>query len=115
MTPALRRLIAYVAGVAVEEQPAEGVFDFEVGSRFPVSGHIDGNAVDVTDETDGVRLTGRLPHLTAGDGAPVILNLAGDAFDGADEGSGHAFAGEVSGRNVDFEDKKTGASYTYCL
>jgi hypothetical protein len=115
MTPALRRLIAYVAGVAVEEQPAEGVFDFEIGSRFPVAGTIDGTAVDVTDQTDGVRLTGTLPHLTAGDGAPVILNLAGDAFDGADEASGHAFAGEVSGRNIDFEDKKTGESFTYCL
>lgn len=115
MDAALRRLIAYVACVAVEEQPAEGVFDFEVGSRFPVSGTIDGNAVDVTDETDGVRLAGTLPHLTTGDGAPVILNVAGDAFDGADEASGHAFNGEVMGRNVDLTDKKSGESFTYCL
>jgi len=115
MQPPLRRLIAYVAGVAVEEQPAEGVFDFEIGSRFPVTGTIDGNRVEVRDETDGVSLTGTLPHLTTGTGAPVILNLASDAFEGADEASGHAFAGEVMGRNVDLTDKKTGESYTYCL
>lgn len=115
MDAALRRLIAFVAGVAVEEQQPEGVFDFEIGSRFPVTGTIQGNAVEVTDATDGVRLTGTLPHLTTGTGAPVILNIAGDAFDGADEASGHAFSGEVLGRNVDLTDKKSGESFTYCL
>ena len=101
--------------MAVEGHQAEGVFDFEVGSRFPVSGTIQGNAVDVIDETAGVKLTGRLPNLETGQGKPVSLNIAGDAFDGADEASGHAFAGEVSGRNVDLTDKKTGIDYTYCL
>jgi hypothetical protein len=115
MDDPLRRLIAFVAGVAVEGHQAEGVFDFEVGSRFPVSGTLQGNDVDVKDETAGVTLSGRLPNLQTADGKPVSLNLAGDAFDGADEASGHAFAGEVSGRNVDFTDKKTGIDYTYCL
>ena len=115
MDDPLRRLLAFVAGVAVEGHQAEGVFDFEVGSRFPVSGTISGNEVDVTDETAGVRLSGRLPNLQTSDGKPVSLNLAGDAFDGADEASGHAFAGEVTGRNIDFTDKKTGIDYTYCL
>lgn len=115
MDDPLRRLIAFVAGVAVEGHQAEGVFDFEVGSRFAVSGTIHGNDIDVRDETADVRLAGRLPNLQTGDGKPVSLNVAGDAFDGADEASGHAFSGEVTGRNVDFTDKKTGIDYTYCL
>jgi hypothetical protein len=115
MDPALRRLIAFVAGVAVEGHMAEGVFDFEVGSRFPVAGTIQGNAVEVTDQTAGVRLTGTLPNLATDSGAAVSLNVAGDAFDGAEEAGGHAFSGEVLGRNVDFTDKTAGEDFTYCL
>lgn len=115
MTDALRRLLAFVAGVVVEGHQAEGVFDFEVGSRFAVIGSIDDDRVDVTDATAGVRLHGRLPRLEREDGGAVELHIAGDDICGIDQASGTRFSGRVSGRNIDLDDERTGQRHIYCL
>ena len=115
MDAPLRRLVAYVAGAAATGQAAEGVFDFEVGSRFPVTGSVADDRVDVTDATDGVRLGGTLPDLKRNDGTAVELRLDGDDFEGVDHGSGHVFRGRVSGRNIDLTDAADGIERFYCL
>lgn len=115
MDEALRRLVAFVAGTVVEGHQAEGIFDFATGSRFPVSGMVEGDTVDVVDETDGVRLSGVLPALATDRGESVTLDVADDEFKGRDHTRDTAFHGRVAGRNIDFEDAATGESYTYCL
>lgn len=115
MDDPLRRLVAYVAGAATTGQEAGGVFDFEVGSRFPVTGSVADARVDVTDATDGARLTGTLPDLRRGDGEALELRLDGDDFEGVDRTSGHAFHGRVSGRNIDLTDAADGVERYYCL
>ncbi len=114
MDDALRRLVAFVAGVAVEGHQAEGVFDFEIGSRFPIAGVVDDGSVEVTDQTDGVRLIGVLPELRHGDGV-VELHLLDDEFTGLDHVTGARFDGRVSGRNIDLNCHATGITHIYCL
>lgn len=115
MDAALRRLLAYLAGAAVSGVRADGVFDFEVGSRFPVSGSMQGETVDLTDETDGVHLAGTLPGLRRGDGGVVEFRLDGEDFEGIDRASGARFHGRVSGHNVDLTDEADGIERYYCL
>lgn len=115
MREAVRRLVAFTAGVIVEGHQPDGIFDFATGSRFPVTGDIDGDSVDIADETEGVRLTGTLPDLQTGDGQSLTLRIEDDAFGGTDDLSGAAFHGRVSGRNIDLADTETGDSYTFCL
>lgn len=115
MTDPLRRLIAYIAAVVVEGHAAAGVFDFEIGSRFTVSGSIEGDTVDVTDETDGLRLVGELPRLFQADGSVVTLEIEDDEFTAVDTASGDRLTGRVSGRNIDLHDETEGKDYVYCL
>jgi len=114
MDDALRRLVAFVAGVATEGQQAEGIFDFEIGSRFPIAGIVDGGSVEVIDQTDGVRLIGALPELRHADGI-VELHLLDDEFTGLDHAANARFDGRVSGRNIDLNDHATGVTHIYCL
>lgn len=115
MNDPIRRLVAFVAGVVVEGHQAEGVFDFEIGSRFPVSGTIDGDDVDIVDETAGVRLAGTSPALRQDDVGTVELHIEDDDFSGVDHVTGVRFDGRVSGRNVDLNDRATGVTHIYCL
>lgn len=115
MRDALRRLIAFAAGVLVEGHQAEGIFDFATGSRFPVSGKVEDDTLDLTDETDGARLSGTLPDLRTADGARVTLEIDDDEFEGVDTATGARVHGRVSGRNIDLHDDQTGDSYTFCL
>lgn len=115
MQPALRRLVAFIAGTAIEGQHVEGVFDFEIGSRYPISGEVDGVRVDVRDETDEVRLRGTLPYLAQDGGTALELHLEDDEFTGLDHATGAPFHGRVAGRNIDLTDEETGEIYTYCL
>lgn len=114
MDDALRRLVAFVAGVTVEGHQAEGVFDFEIGSRFPIAGVVDGGTVEVIDQTDGVRLVGVLPELRH-DRGTLELHLLDDEFTGLDHAAGARFDGRVSGRNIDLNDHATGVTHIYCL
>ena len=115
MTDPLRRMIAYIAAVIVEGHFAEGVFDFEIGSRFTVSGSIEGDTVDVTDETDGLRLAGELPRLFQADGTVVTLEIKDDEFTAVEATSGDKLTGRVSGRNIDLHDAAQGKDYVFCL
>ena len=115
MDAALRRLVAFTAGAVVSGHQAEGVFDFETGSRFPVAGSMDGDIVEFRDETDGASLAGTLPHLRQGDGTALELHLEDDEFEGRDAATGAGFRGRVSGRNIDLTDDAAGDEFTYCL
>lgn len=115
MDAALRRLVAFIAGTAVEGRHVDGIFDFEIGSRYPISGGLDGARVDARDETDGVRLHGMLPTLARHDGTGVELLIEDDTFTGLDRKCGTHFHGRVSGRNIDLHDAMTGETYNYCL
>jgi len=114
LTPVQRRLVAYLAGVLIEGYSVEGIFDFDVGSRFPVAGSVEDDRVDITDETDGLRLTGTLPRLEDAQGTAIALHLVDDDEFTGETPSG-AFHGRVAGRNIDLFDDTSGEQYTLCL
>jgi len=113
LTPVQRRLVAYLAGVVIEGYSVEGIFDFDVGSRFPVAGSIEDDRVDISDETAEVRLTGTLPDLRSDDGTRIAVHLDDDEFTG--ETPAGRFHGRVAGRNIDLFDDTAGEQHTMCL
>lgn len=114
LTPVQRRLVAYLAGIVIEGYSVEGIFDFDVGSRFPVAGSIEDDRVDISDETDGLRLTGTLPHLEDAHGTAITLHLVDDDEFAGETPSGR-FHGRVAGRNIDLFDDAAGTQHTMCL
>ncbi|HJV96950.1 MAG TPA: hypothetical protein VJ608_12970 [Albitalea sp.] len=116
MNPGTRACIAYIAGRIASGVAQSYVYDHAAAKRVNVGGTINGPRVGLYDYERGCNVHGLLPHLNDdGTGARVVLEIAGNRFNGHDHASGHAFSGSVDGASISVIDHAVGQQFAYSL
>lgn len=116
MKDALRRDIAYIAGILISGVQSGAVYDYQQGAYTNISGNVQMSHISVYDYSRGCYVTGSGNSLyDYGNGAHISLTISGNRFNGYDYGSGSHFSGNVNGRSIALYDYETSQHWNYSI